>query len=179
MIRAIIYSRVSTAKQVQGHGLVRQYETCMDYADEHGYTVLEVIEDVILGAAYDRPGLWRVRRLVQAGVVDVVLIEQRDRWTRGAVGIHELEDSFCRKRDNFTCQVCDLDLEEYPDRLTVGHKIDKACGGSDRGSNLCLQCVRCNPRKPHHRDLAQYEEWIERGGVLPGLLRAPRKEGAA
>lgn len=91
MIRAVIYSRVSTFKQAQGHGLIRQYETCMDHADERGYTVLEVIEDVISGAAYDRPGLWRLRRLVQVGVVDVVLIEAWDRWSRGAVGLLELE----------------------------------------------------------------------------------------
>ena len=81
--------------------------------------------------------------------------------------------------DNFTCQACGLDLTDYPDRLTVGHKIDKACGGSDREANLCLQCVRCNSRKPHHHTLSEYEEWVESGGVLPGLLRAPRKEGAA
>ena len=83
------------------------------------------------------------------------------------------------ERDNFTCQACGLDLTDYPDRLTVGHKIDKACGGSDREVNLCLQCVRCNSRKPHHHTLSEYEEWVESGGVLPGLLRAPRKEDAA
>lgn len=83
------------------------------------------------------------------------------------------------ERDNFVCQACGLDLEEYPDRLTVGHKIDKVCGGSDQPVNLCLQCVRCNSRKPHHRTLREYEEWVASGGVLPGLLRAPRREGAA
>jgi hypothetical protein len=83
------------------------------------------------------------------------------------------------KRDNFVCQACGLDLAEYPDRLTVGHKADKVCGGSDREVNLCLQCSRCNTRKPLHRSLAAYEEWVENGGVLPGLLRAPKKEGVA
>jgi 5-methylcytosine-specific restriction endonuclease McrA len=66
------------------------------------------------------------------------------------------------ERDNFTCQACGLDLTDYPDQLTVGHKIDKACGGSNREANLCLQCVRCNSRKPHHHTLSEYEECQER-----------------
>lgn len=104
MIRAVTYTRVSTSKQTRGHGLTRQRETCARYADEHRYTVLEVIEDVISGAAYDRPGLWRVRRLVQAGVVDVILIEQRDRWTRGAVGLEILENWLCDR--GVSVEVC-------------------------------------------------------------------------
>ena len=83
------------------------------------------------------------------------------------------------ERDDFVCQVCGLDLEEYPDRLPVGHNIDKVCGGSNRAVNLRPQCVRCNSRKPHHRSLSEYEAWVGNGGVLPGILRAPREEGAA
>lgn len=50
MIRAIIYSRVSTSKQAsEGYGLGRQRETCTEYADENGYAVLETIEDVLGG----------------------------------------------------------------------------------------------------------------------------------
>lgn len=62
------------------------------------------------GVDYDRPGIWRLRRLVQAGVVDVVLIEAWDRWTKGAVGFDILED-WLRGR-GVSLEACDpLELE--------------------------------------------------------------------
>ena len=85
----------------------------MQYAEEHDYTVLEVVEDVTSGVAYDRPALWRVRRLVQAGIVDAVLIERWDRWSRGAVGLLELEKHLvlrgvslevCHPREIWLCE---------------------------------------------------------------------------
>lgn len=94
MMRAVIYSRVSTPKQAtKGYGLGRQREVCEEFADEHGYTVLEAVEDVIPGDVYDRPGLWRVRRLVQARVVDVVLIEA---WDRLRLQVSDVRDPIRR-----------------------------------------------------------------------------------
>lgn len=118
------------------------------------------------------------------GIAMYLALSRRDQEAREILRRGTIEPWFEIKqriweRDNFVCQACGLDLEEYPDRLTVGHKIDKVCGGSDQPVNLCLQCVRCNSRKPHHRTLREYEEWVASGGVLPGLLRAPRREGAA
>ncbi len=105
--------------------------------------------------------------------------EARELLRRGTTEPWVLIKQRIWERDDFACRVCGLDLAEYPDRLTVGHKVDKACGGSDRDENLCLQCLRCNSRKPLHRSLAEYEAWVEKGGALPGILRAPREEGAA
>jgi hypothetical protein len=127
------------------------------------------------------------RAIVLGTPVDIAMfpaLSQRHQEARELLRRGTVEPWFAIKqriweRDNFVCQACGLDLAEYPDRLTVGHKIDKVCGGSDRSVNLCLQCVRCNSRKPHHRSLAAYEEWVASGGVLPGLLRAPSKRGAA
>lgn len=56
MIRAIIYSRVSTPKQAtKGYGLGRQREVYEEFADEHDYTVLETVEDISPGMRMTGP----------------------------------------------------------------------------------------------------------------------------
>jgi DNA invertase Pin-like site-specific DNA recombinase len=94
---------------------MRQREVCTKHANEHGYKVLKIIEDVISGADYNRPGIWRLRRLVQAGVVDEILVEGRDRWTRGAVGFRILENWLNDK--GISVEVCDPDEIEFRARL--------------------------------------------------------------
>lgn len=41
-MNAIIYTRVSTAEQVEGYSLKSQEELCMEYAIRHKYNVLKV-----------------------------------------------------------------------------------------------------------------------------------------
>lgn len=96
------------------------------------------------------------RAIVLGTPVDIAMfsaLSRRDQEARELLRQGTTEPWFAIKqhiweRDNFVCQACGLDLEEYPARLTVGHKIDKTCGGSDQPVNLCLQCSRCNSRKP-------------------------------
>ncbi len=73
--RAILYARVSTEEQARsGYSLAQQLEALRAQASLEGYEVLEEIADPGWSGAYlDRPGLDRVRDLVQGGGVDVVL----------------------------------------------------------------------------------------------------------
>lgn len=49
-------------------------------------------------------------------------------------------DILCR--DNFTCQYCG---KKAPDiELHVDHIISKFHGGSNKPSNLCVACIKCN-----------------------------------
>jgi site-specific DNA recombinase len=82
--RAILYSRVSTDEQARsGYSLAQQLEALREYAAREGYEVLEEVSDPgQSGASLERPGMDRVRDLVAAGGVSVVLAQDRDRYSR-------------------------------------------------------------------------------------------------
>jgi len=80
----ILYARVSTQEQVEkGYSLAQQMEALREYAAREGYGVLEeVVDPGQSGASLERPGMDRVRDLVAAGGVSVVLAQDRDRFSR-------------------------------------------------------------------------------------------------
>src|SRR5215211_4975083 len=82
--RAILYARVSTDEQARsGYSLAQQIEALRAYAAREGYEVLEeVVDSGQSGASLERPGMDRVRDLVAAGGVSVVLAQDRDRIAR-------------------------------------------------------------------------------------------------
>src|ERR687897_2154266 len=81
---AILYARVSTDEQARsGYSFAQQLEALREYAAREGYKVLEEIVDPgESGASLERPGMDRVRDLVAAGGVSVVLAQDRDRFSR-------------------------------------------------------------------------------------------------
>src|SRR5215216_3842817 len=82
--RAILYARVSTDEQARsGYSLAQQLEALREHAAREGYEVIEEVQDPgQSGASLERPGMDRVRDLVAAGGVSVVLAQDRDRFTR-------------------------------------------------------------------------------------------------
>jgi site-specific DNA recombinase len=82
--RAILYARVSTDEQARsGYSLAQQIEALRAYAASEGYEVLEeVVDPGQSGASLERPGMDRVRDLVSADGVYVVLAQDRDRFSR-------------------------------------------------------------------------------------------------
>jgi site-specific DNA recombinase len=82
--RAILYARVSTQEQMKtGYSLAQQLEALREYASREGYEVLEEVTDPgQSGASLERPGMDRVRDLVAAGGISVVLAQDRDRFAR-------------------------------------------------------------------------------------------------
>src|SRR3954451_14613851 len=82
--RAILYARVSTDEQARsGYSLAQQLEALREYAARERYEVLEEVTDPSQsGASLERPGMDRVRDLVAAGGVFVVLAQDRDRFAR-------------------------------------------------------------------------------------------------
>jgi site-specific DNA recombinase len=79
--KAVLYARVSTEEQARsGYSLAQQLEALRAYATRKGYEVLEeVVDPGQRGASLERPGMDRVRDLVDAGGVSVVLAQDRDR----------------------------------------------------------------------------------------------------
>ena len=82
--RAVLYARVSTDEQARsGYSLAQQLEVLGEYAAREDYEVLEEVADPgQSGASLERPGMDRVRDLVAAGRVSVVLAQDRDRFAR-------------------------------------------------------------------------------------------------
>src|SRR5215213_413595 len=82
--KAILYARVSTEEQARsGYSLAQQYEALREYAAREGYEVLEeVVDRGQSGATLARPGMDRVRDLVQGEGVSVVLAQDRYRFAR-------------------------------------------------------------------------------------------------
>ncbi|PLS85969.1 MAG: hypothetical protein CYG60_09715, partial [Actinobacteria bacterium] len=82
--RAVLYGRVSTQEQAtKGYSLAQQLEALRQHAAREGYEVVEEVTDPgQSGASLERPGLDRVRDLVAAGGVSVVLAQDRDRFAR-------------------------------------------------------------------------------------------------
>src|SRR5918998_3530553 len=81
---AILYARVSTDEQARsGYSLAQQMEALRAHAATEGYEVLEEVRDPgQSGASLERPGMDRVRDLVAASGVSVVLAQDRDRFAR-------------------------------------------------------------------------------------------------
>src|ERR671923_1042391 len=94
--RAILYARVSTDEQARtGYSLAQQLEALREYVSREGYEVLEEVSDPgQSGASLERPGMDRVRDLVAAGGVSVVLAQDRDRFAREPAYIYLLRRGF-------------------------------------------------------------------------------------
>src|SRR5215204_1561190 len=80
----VLYARVSTEDQARtGYSLAQQLEALGEYAAREEYEVLEeVVDPGHSGASLERPGMDRVRDLVSAGNVAVVMAQDRDRFAR-------------------------------------------------------------------------------------------------
>ncbi len=101
---AILYARVSTDEQARsGYSLAQQIDALRAYAAREGYEVLEEIQDPgESGAHLERPGMDRVRDLVESGGVSVVIAQDRDRFAREPAYLYLLRREFevqgCRLR---------------------------------------------------------------------------------
>lgn len=90
------YLRVSTPVQASRSGLDRQRETVNAYADAHGLEIVGEYVDVASGAVAFRPGLRDLLAAVDAGAVDVVLVEDSGRLCREAAHCTALLDRLRR-----------------------------------------------------------------------------------
>jgi site-specific DNA recombinase len=82
-MKAALYSRVSTEEQGKsGYSLRRQLEALRRYCNAHDVEVVGEFEDRASRASLDRLGLDTLRDVVSGGGVDVILAQDRDRFSR-------------------------------------------------------------------------------------------------
>ena len=77
-----------------GYSLRQQIETLRRYCDAHDLEVVGEFEDRASGASLDRLGLDALRDAVSAGGVDVVLAQDRDRFSREPAHHYVLGEEF-------------------------------------------------------------------------------------
>ena len=84
MLRAAIYSRVSTSRQAteRNVSLAVQQERAQTYCQRHGYTVLTEYTDVVSGRRDDRVQYQAMLASCDAGEVDVIVSMFLDRFGR-------------------------------------------------------------------------------------------------
>ena len=100
--QVVLYARVSTDEQAHsGYSLRQQIERLRKHASDEGYEILEEVTDAgYSGASLQRPGMDRVRNLVQnseAGGVSVVLAQDRDRFAREPAYVYLLREEFAER----------------------------------------------------------------------------------
>src|SRR6266850_2405127 len=82
---AAIYVRVSTEDHGKGFSIPTQIEACQKLAEREGYTVPEshvLIDEGISGTTMDRPGLRRLRELVQTQALAAAIVYDPGRLSR-------------------------------------------------------------------------------------------------
>lgn len=101
--RTILYARVSTEEQARsGYSLAQQLEALREYATHEGYEILEEVSDPgQSGATLERPGMDRIRELVEGGGVSIVLAQDRDRIAREPAYHYILKKEF----EEYGCKI--------------------------------------------------------------------------
>ena len=95
MMKAIIYSRVSTdAQERDGTSLETQERACAEYAAAQGWEVVRRIRDTDSGALLERGGLTELRETLKHGMADVIVAYAVDRLSRSQNHIGLLFDEF-------------------------------------------------------------------------------------
>lgn len=92
-LRVAIYSRVSRDDTGEGQSNERQEEACRLLCQMRGWEVTAIERDVSK-SAYDpsaeRPGWDQIKRLMESGDIDVVVVWKLDRVTRRVAGLVDL-----------------------------------------------------------------------------------------
>jgi site-specific DNA recombinase len=159
--RAVLYARVSSDDQVRGYSLDQQIRALQEWASAEYYEVLEEVRDEGWSGAYlERPGLDRVRDLVEAGGphVAVVVAQDADRISRDPAHRAFLDDEF----ERFGTRLMALD-DCGDDTHEEGELLEHLKGWVGKAERLTIS-ERSTPEK---REKARRSETV-------GHLRAPR-----
>lgn len=86
IIRAAIYSRVSTEGQEQeGTSLQTQLEACLKYCKQRKYEIEHKFSEAWSGRSLERPKLAELRELARSENIDIVVVYSLDRLSRDPV----------------------------------------------------------------------------------------------
>jgi site-specific DNA recombinase len=81
--RVGIYDRISSEMQIDNHSLDAQERLARKYAEDRGWSIVQVYTDEAISGTHDRrPQFQQMIADVQAGLLDVVIVYKLDRFAR-------------------------------------------------------------------------------------------------
>lgn len=169
--RAAIYTRVSTDDQGKGYSLTTQKSASQQYLSDRGYQNVGEYADEYTGASLDRPELNNLRKLVEAGGVDVVVVYDIDRLARRSVYQMLIEEEFNRygvKIEYVNGQYEDSDegrLQKQIRASIAEYEKAKILERSKRGKRGKAQSgfvmVGCRPPYGYNVKAEPHKAWLE------------------
>lgn len=89
---AVIYVRVSSEEQAQGHSLEAQERECREFLgrEKPNWNLVGVFRDEHSGKKRDRPGFRRMMRMIYEGKANAIVCHRLDRFSRSLHDIMEL-----------------------------------------------------------------------------------------
>jgi DNA invertase Pin-like site-specific DNA recombinase len=123
-MNAIIYTRVSTKKDIQESSLIRQQEELSLWAKELKMNVIQIIQEQHSGYDLNRRGLYQMLEIMKKERVDAILVQDDTRLGRGEAKlavVHQLHRAGCR----IYCKLHGGELALDAGESTVLHIISK------------------------------------------------------
>jgi len=162
-MRAIIYTRVSQDKHGTGRSVAEQETECRREVERRGWELVDVFTDNDRSASQHakkgRPSWASLKRRLQAGGVDVLVVWEQSRTTRD-LGEYASFREFCRSANVLLCAGGSVvDFTNANEAMTSGIKavVDEA--EAERTRERVLRGVRANAEagRPHGRSLFGYD----------------------
>lgn len=124
-MKAAIYSRFSMDRQNES-SIADQVRVCTEYADSHGWQVVERFEDQgISGAALgNRPGVLKLQEAAFAGRIKAVLVTDLSRLSRSQGGLSKMIDRLLVAKG-----VRVIGVQDGYDSSRRGHKLQAGLSG--------------------------------------------------
>lgn len=114
-----IYCRVSTDNQEQeGTSLQTQLENCLVYCQSKGYEAVHRFSEAYSGLSLERAELNKLRELVRAGAIDVVVCYSLDRLSRNATHGVILRDELDKHHVSLESVTEDIDKTPLGEAIT-------------------------------------------------------------
>lgn len=78
MKQAVAYNRISSDSNKEKHGFTRQLDDVKSFADQHGFSISSVHNEVVSGTVLNRPEL---DKILESGC-EVIICSDESRWAR-------------------------------------------------------------------------------------------------
>lgn len=154
VIRCAIYDRVSTDLQAQqGLSLDTQRELLTEYANSHGYEIVDYYADEGLTARKklkNRKDFLRLMEDVKANKIDMILVTKLDRWFRNVKDYHNTQALLEEHHCNWKTILEDYDTTTADGQLKINIMLAVAQNESDRTSERIKVVFEHKKRNQEH-----------------------------